>query len=200
MDTWKWANSALHCLPWGGSQTSWQSVGHPRVMKYHKERYSCTIFPLVGICICVFIYVQEEQRAGHGTLDGRILLRFYCWAKIAGWKYEAKKHRSAQLFLWCLRRLWYLFSFKKSNFPMIMLENRSKLNLYFSKRKSKEVFFSIAVEFSWKQQLFSIFLTGNIIPIHWENTNEVIFSRDSKIPWRNISNFLTPLWFILGLS
>lgn len=173
----------------------------PHVMRHPKERHSLVVFLLVGICIWVLICVQEEEQGGgHSTLDGRILLWFYCWAKIAGWKYEAKKHWSAQLFLRCLRRLWYLFSLKKSNFLMIMLENRSKLNLYFFKEEIQGVIFPIAVEFSWKQQLFSIFLTGNIIPIHWENTNEVIFSRDSKIPWRNISNFLTPLSFILGLS
>lgn len=128
--------------------------------------------------VFVFICAQEVQGGGHGILHGRILW-FYCWAKIAGWKYKGKKHWTAQLFLCCLWWLWYIF-FTKSNFLTIMLENISKLNLHFSNRNPRVLgFFSIAIEFNWKQQLFSIFLTGNIIPIHWENTNEVIFSRHS---------------------
>lgn len=95
MDARKWVNSAPCSFPWGGSQASWRSAGHPHVMRYPKERHSHVVFLLVGICICVLIRVQEEQGGGLGTSDGRILLWFYCWAKIAGWKCGARKHRSA---------------------------------------------------------------------------------------------------------
>lgn len=68
----------------------------------------------------------------------------------------------------------------KSSFLSVLFENKGKLNLYFFKediQHSLSLFFfflPIAVEFNRKQLLFSIFLTGNIITIHWENTDEVL--------------------------